>query len=166
MGKKDKSQKKIRLSNGSLQEFDDLATFEQFLKDEKEDHEFNNAHAHINYIPPFVLAASHNDPEKVKDCQNRKNKKFVRHLHQHIEKHLLKEIIESSGLELNFNKKPETIEDFDTITWKYVDESNHGLTDTEDKFRVEVVVKCNSENAHVDVNYNTLPITDDLQVHI
>lgn len=165
MAKKDKSQKKVKLSNGKLQEFEDLETFEQFLKDEKEDHEYSNAHAHINYIPPFVLAASHNDPEKIKNSQNRKNKKFVRHLHQHVEKHLLNEIKENSGLDLHFNK-PETVEDFDTITWKYVDESNHGLEETDDKFKVEVVVKCNSDNAYVDVNYNTLPITDDLQVHI
>lgn len=166
MAKKDKQQqKKSRQSNGKLQEFEDLESFEQFLKDEKEDHEYANAHAHINYIPPFVLAASHNDPDKVKDSQNRKNKKFVRHLHQHVEKHLLAEIKEKSGLQLNFNK-PETIEDFDTITWKYVDESNHGLDENDEKFKVEVLIKCNSENSYVDVNYNTLPINDDLQVHI
>lgn len=164
MGKKDK-QKKVRKSDGQLQEFEDLESFEQFLKDEKEDHEYLNAHAHIHYLPPFVLHESHNDPEKVKDSQNRKNKKFVRHLHQHVEKHLLNEIKQSSGLDLQF-KKPETLEDFDTITWKYTDDSNHGLNDDDGKFKVEVSVKCNSNNAYVDVNYNTLPITDDLEVHI
>ncbi|CCH46494.1 hypothetical protein BN7_6087 [Wickerhamomyces ciferrii] len=164
MAKKDKQQKK-KLSYGKLQEFEDLDTFEQFLKDEREDNEHNNAHAHINYIPPFVLAASHNDPDKVKDSQNRKNKKFVRHLHQHVEKHLIKDIKASSGMDLNFGK-PETIEDFDTITWKYTDSSDHGLGLDGEKFKVEVVVKCNSNGAYVDVNYNTLPITEDLQVPV
>jgi hypothetical protein len=102
------------------------------------------------------LAASHNDPEKIKDSQNRKNKKFVRHLHQHVEKHLLKEIKESSGLDLNL-KNVETIENFDTITWKYVDEGLHGLNESDGDFKVEVLVKCNSDGAYIDVDYNTIP---------
>ncbi|KAH3672801.1 hypothetical protein WICMUC_004023 [Wickerhamomyces mucosus] len=156
MAKKDKQLKKKVRALGQLQEFDDLQTFEQFLKDEMEDAEFSNAHAHVNYVPPFVLAASHNDVEKIKDSQNRKNKKFVRHLHQHVEKHLLTEIKESSGMDLKFGK-PEVKEDFDTITWKYVDATNHGLGD-EGNFRVEVDVKCYSDGAAIDVNYHTIPL--------
>lgn len=156
MAKKDKQLKKKVRSLGKLQEFDDLPSFEQFLKDEREDNDFCNAHAHINYIPPFVLAESHNDPEKIKDSQNRKNKKFVRHLHQHVEKHLLKEIKSSIGLDLNL-KNVETVEEFDTLEWKYVDDGLHGLNETEGDFKVEVNVKCNSNGAYIDVDYKTTP---------
>ncbi|KAH3679989.1 hypothetical protein WICPIJ_008465 [Wickerhamomyces pijperi] len=153
--KQDKKQQQKRIANlAKQQEFEDLETFEKFLRDEKEDNEFNHCHAHINYIPPFVMHESHNDPEKIKDSQNRKNKKFVRHLHQHVEKHLLKEIVENSGLQLKFGK-PQIMEDFDTLQWKYVDDGDHGLGEEFEHFTVEVDVKCNSNGAAIDVNYNT-----------
>ncbi|KAH3683527.1 hypothetical protein WICPIJ_005501, partial [Wickerhamomyces pijperi] len=126
-----------------------------FLHDATEDNEVAQCHAHVNYIPPFVLQESHNDPERVKDSQNRKNKKFVRHLHQHVEKHLLKEIEKNSGMSLHFGKA-QVVEDFDTITWKYVDDTDHGLGEEAEHFKVEVDVKCNSEGAFVDVNYNCI----------
>ncbi|CDR38918.1 CYFA0S02e08592g1_1 [Cyberlindnera fabianii] len=162
MGKKDKQQKKRVRQLGKILEFEDLSEFEQYLKDEREDNELTHSHARIQYIPPFVLAASHNDPEKVKDSQNRKNKKFVRHLHQHVEKHLLKEIQASSGLDLHFGK-PETLEDFDTITWKYTDDQC--LESDEGKFKVQVVVKCNSDGAAIDVSYDAIPM-EDVAVHL
>jgi hypothetical protein len=155
MAKKDKQQKK-RIRQGEIAEFEDLSSFEQFLKDEKEDDELSNAHAHIQYFPPFVLAESHNDPERIKDSQNRKNKKFVRHLHQHVEKHLLMDIKQSTGMDLHFGK-PQTVEDFDTITWKYLDETDHGMG-ADGNFKVQVVVKCDSNGAAVDVCYDTIPM--------
>jgi hypothetical protein len=158
MAKKDKQQKQKKFRAGETAEFEDLSTFEQYLKDEREDNDLANAHAHIQYFPPFVLAESHNDPERIKDCQNRKNKKFVRHLHQHVEKHLLTEIKECSGMDLRFGK-PETIEDFDTITWKYMDASDHGMG-ADGNFKVQVVVKCDSNGAAIDVKYDTIPMEE------
>ncbi|KAH3682286.1 hypothetical protein WICPIJ_006755 [Wickerhamomyces pijperi] len=154
--KQDKKAQAKRIAKlAKSQEFEDLATFEAFLRDEKEDHDYTHVHAHINYIPPFALHECHDDPELIKDSLNRKSKKFVRHLHQHVEKHLLKEISESSGLSLKF-AKPEIQEDADTLQWKYVDEGDHGLSEQDEIFKVEVIVKCYSEGAAVDVWYNTI----------
>lgn len=149
MVKINKRNKKINYS-GNTAEFEDLPTFEQYLKDEREDNEIGNAHAHIQYIPPFVLQESHNDPDRVKDSQNRKNKKFVRHLHQHVEKHLLEDIKDCSGMDVRFGK-PEKIEDFDTITWRY-----EGMTTG--SYKVQVIVKCDSNGAAIDVRYDTVPV--------
>lgn len=157
MTKKDKQQKK-QYKAGEIAEFEDMESFIQYLKDEKEDHELANGHARVHYIPPFVLHESHNDPDRVKDSQNRKNKKFVRHLHQHVEKHLLTEMKEFSGMDLHFGK-PEVAEDFDTITWTYLDESDHGMG-SEGNFKVKLVVKCDSDGATIDVKYDTLPVEE------
>ena len=75
-----------------LKVFEDLETFETFIRNETEDDDFENLHCVCNYYPPFVLHGSHDDPDKIKETENSHNKKFVRHLHQHVEKHLLKDI--------------------------------------------------------------------------
>lgn len=144
-----------RIANGELQEFEDLDAFTQFLSDEIEDDEYFNSHVHLKYIPPFVMHESHNDVEKIKDSQNSKNKKFVRHLHHHIERHLLKDIQDKLGFDKEFENLGK-FNDNNEIKWVYEDEVVGSGMDHD--YKVKVEVKCHSDNAFVDVNYDTYEI--------
>lgn len=138
----------------SVKVFEDINDFETYLKNETEDNEFDNIHCKLKYYPPFVLRGTHDDPEKIKDTANCHSKKYVRHLKQHVEKHLLKEIKTSLNQpELKFanTSKEET---FNRITWKYGDETELNAK----KFKIDVEVSCNNDGALVDVDYKTGPI--------
>lgn len=155
--KKDKKPKVTTVVNKdgeSVKVFEDLETFETFIKNETEDENFGNLHCQLSYYPPFVLHANHDDPEKIKDTENSHNKKFVRHLHQHVEKHLLKDIKEALRLpNMKFHDKNKD-EQFDKITWHYAES-----TELESKkFRVNVDVTCHHDDAKVEVDYKTVPI--------
>lgn len=158
MAKKEKKPKVATLTTKSgetLKVFEELGDFENFLRGEVEDNEFDHVHVKAQYYPPFVLHQSHDDPEKIKDTENSHNKKFVRHLHQHVEKHLLKDIQEmfhDPNMKFKNKSKEET---FEKITWHYADESE--LNDK--RFKIEVDVTCTHDGALVDVDYRTQPIS-------
>lgn len=156
MTKKDKKPKfsTVTTKDGkTVKVFDDMSEFEVFIKCETEDEEFDHVHCHLKYYPPFVLHESHDDPEKIKNTANSHSKKFVRHLHQHVEKHLLKEIKESAGLtELKFNDKSKE-ETFEHIVWRYNGHTSYHNKD----FDVHVTVECHNDSAIVDVDYLTVP---------
>ena len=101
-----------------------------------------------------MLHESHEDPEKISDAANSHSKKFVRHLHQHIEKHLLKDIKQAVRKpELKFHEKSKE-ETFDKITWHYGEETEyHGRP-----FKIDVQVVCTHEDAMVFVDYKTHPV--------
>ncbi|CCD22406.1 Rgi2p NDAI_0A02480 [Naumovozyma dairenensis CBS 421] len=143
-------------SGEQLKVFEDLNDFETYIKNETEDNEFDNVHCHLKYYPPFVLHDARDDPEKIKDTANSHSKKFVRHLHQHVEKHLLKDIkmaLDQPDLKFKNKSKQET---FEKIVWNYDDE-----TELNDKrFKVTVEVTCNHDGAMVDVDYKTAPVTN------
>ncbi|BAO42026.1 Respiratory growth induced protein 1 [Kluyveromyces marxianus] len=157
MTKKDKGPKFTTVTTKSgevVKVFEDLESFETFIKNETEDEEFDHVHCHLKYYPPFVLHESHDDPEKIKDSANSHSKKFVRHLHQHIEKHLLKDIKERVHLpDLKFKDKGKE-ETFEHIVWKYNDVAQYHGKD----FEIHVTVECHNDSAIVDVDYLTTPV--------
>lgn len=142
----------------SLKLFEDLNDFEMFIRNEVEDDEFDNIHCQLKYYPPFVLQdAKDHDPEKIKDTENCHSKKFVRHLHQHVEKHLLKDIKEAlQQPTLKFHDKSKDAT-FEKITWHYGEQTElHNK-----KFKVQIDVSCNNDGAMVDVDYKTVPIKEE-----
>ncbi|EDO15073.1 hypothetical protein Kpol_411p18 [Vanderwaltozyma polyspora DSM 70294] len=161
MTKKDKKPKVATITTKSgetLKVFEDLAQFEDFLKHETEDDDdFDNVHCQLKYYPPFVLHEAHDDPEKIKDTANSHSKKYVRHLHQHVEKHLLKEIKEALQLpDLKFKDKSKD-EDFEKIVWNYGDTGEFH----DRKFRISISVTCKHDDAMVDLDYKTVPLTEE-----
>ncbi|SCU82601.1 LANO_0B06898g1_1 [Lachancea nothofagi CBS 11611] len=157
MTKKDKKPKVktvVSKEGESIKVFEDLDTFELFIKNETEDEEFDHVRCHLKYFPPFVLHESHEDPEKIKETVNSHSKKFVRHLHQHVEKHLLKDIRERLHLpELKFKDKSK-VETPDHIVWKY----NETALYHSREFEIHVTVECHHDSAVVDVDYLTQPV--------
>ncbi|QLL32328.1 hypothetical protein HG536_0C04970 [Torulaspora globosa] len=157
MAKKDKGPKvsTVTTKEGeTLKVFEDLNDFETFIKQETEDDSFDNLHCQLRYYPPFVLQEAHNDPEKIANTANCHSKKFVRHLHQHVEKHLLKDIKAAVNLrDLKFRNKSKD-ESFERIVWHYGEDTEYH----EKKFHIEVGVTCNHDNAMVDVDYKTVPL--------
>ena len=158
MTKKDKKEVKVQTvtteDGETVKVFEDLQGFETFIANETEDDDFDHLHCKLNYYPPFVLHESHEDPEKISDAANSHSKKFVRHLHQHIEKHLLKDIKQAVRKpELKFHEKSKE-ETFDKITWQYGEETEyHGRP-----FKIDVQVVCTHEDAMVFVDYKTHPV--------
>ncbi|CCH63134.1 hypothetical protein TBLA_0J01380 [Henningerozyma blattae CBS 6284] len=157
MGKKDTKPKfttVVTKQGESLKVFEDMETFERFIKDSEEDDNFNNVHCQIHYYPPFVMHASHDNEEKVKDTDNSHNKKFVRHVHQHVEKHLLKEIKDALDMpDLKFHDKNKE-ETFEHVRWHYGETAEH----KDKKFKIDINVTCLHDTAMVDVDYATTPI--------
>lgn len=138
----------------TLKVFEDLKDFENFIKQETEDEEFDNLHCELKYYPPFVLHEAHEDPDKISETVNSHSKKFVRHLHQHVEKHLLKDIkdaIRKPDLKFSEKSKQET---FDKIVWQYGDDTEYH----DRKFHIHLGITCTHDNALVDVDYRTIPI--------
>ncbi|SCU92395.1 LAMI_0E10176g1_1 [Lachancea mirantina] len=162
MTKKDKKDKKtpkvttvVNKEGETIKVFEDLDSFELFLRNETEDEEFDHVRCHLKYYPPFVLHESHEDPDKIKDTANSHSRKFVRHLHQHVEKRLLKDIREKTQFsELNFKDKSKE-KTTEHIVWKYNDHTK--LNGKE--FDVHVIVECHGDSAYVDVDYLTEPTT-------
>ncbi|CCK69909.1 uncharacterized protein KNAG_0D01570 [Huiozyma naganishii CBS 8797] len=141
-----------------LKVFEDLGDFETYLKNETDDDEFDNQHCQVRYYPPFILQETKNgDPERIKDTANCHSKKFVRHLHHHVEKHLLKEIGAALTLDnLKFTDKSKDAQ-FDKVTWHYV-EKDCFVKDR--NFTLQVDVSCTNDTAMVDVDYRTVPVRE------
>ncbi|QLG73870.1 hypothetical protein HG535_0F03810 [Zygotorulaspora mrakii] len=138
----------------ALKVFEDLKDFETFIKQETEDNDFDDLHCRLKYYPPFVLHEAHDDPEKISDTANCHSKKFVRHLHQHVEKHLLKDLkeaIQTPSLKFSEKSKQET---FDKIVWHYGDNAEYHNK----KFHINLDVTCTHDSALVDIDYKTMPI--------
>ncbi|CCD25301.1 Rgi1p NDAI_0E04840 [Naumovozyma dairenensis CBS 421] len=159
MGKKDKGPKMTTVTTKDGEQvkvFEELDDFERYLKSEFEDTtRFDNMHLKLNYYPPFVMHHSHDDPDKIKDTDNSHNKKFVRHLHQHVEKHLLKDIKEAvNHPDLKWHDKSKD-ESFEKIVWHYAEDTEYNKK----PFKMEVNVACNHLDAMVEVDYRTVPIT-------
>ncbi|SCU95846.1 LAME_0F13740g1_1 [Lachancea meyersii CBS 8951] len=158
MTKKDK--KKLKVSTvvtkegESIKVFEDLESFELYIKNETEDEEFDHVRCHLKYFPPFVLHESHDDPEKIKDSANSHSRKFVRHLHQHVEKHLLKDITERLQIPTLKFKDKSKVETPDHIVWKYNERTEYHSRE----FDIHVTVECHHDSALVDVDYLTEPI--------
>ncbi|SMN19932.1 similar to Saccharomyces cerevisiae YIL057C RGI2 Protein of unknown function involved in energy metabolism under respiratory conditions [Maudiozyma saulgeensis] len=154
-----KHEKKVKVStitdkNGDkVKVFEDLDSFENFVKNSAEDNEFENVHCQLNYYPPFIMHETHDDPDKIKDTENSHSKKFVRHLHQHVEKHLLKDIGNYFHQPLKF-KDHHKEEDFEHITWSYNDEA----TLNDKHFNLNIEVTCHHDDAMVAVDYKTSPV--------
>lgn len=150
------------LQKPPLREFDDLTSFESFIRDETWDNDFDYYHAHLSYYPPFVMKECSNNLEKIKPTCNKNSKKFRRHLNQHIRNHLLKDLEKCCGYELNL-EQIDTIETPKSIVWKYTDETDHGFPKEEEDlynrhWKLELEIRCNNENAMVDVDYRSMPI--------
>lgn len=145
-----------------IREFEDLTSFESFVRDETWDNEYDYYHARLSYYPPFVLKECHDDLDKIKPTCNKNSSKFKRNLQHHIKNHLLKDLQKCCGYELNMDKV-DTIETPKKITWRFKDESDHGFTkEEEDKndrhWKLELEISCNNENAMVEVDYKAVPI--------
>ncbi|CCE82429.1 Piso0_002155 [Millerozyma farinosa CBS 7064] len=160
-------------SDGSLQksikpppmrEFEDLTSFEAYLRDETWDNEFDYCHAHVMYYPPFIMKTVHNDFEKIKPSMNKKSRKFRRNLEHHVKKHLMTEMERCSGFKMDFDKVG--LEDNPSLLkWIYEDTSNHGFDDDEAQrfhrqWKVHLEVSCNNENPMVEVDYQAIPILE------
>lgn len=140
----------------SFRVFDILQDFEAFLKNGKEDDEFENIHCQLKYYPPFIIKEAHDNPDKIKDTANSNSKKYVRHLHQHVEKHLLKDIKAALDFpDLNFKDKSKE-KTFEKIVWHYNDQ----IEQDERKFKIAVAVTCKHDNALVEVDYKTEQIEE------
>lgn len=156
MTKKNKGPKVSTLTTKQgekVQVFENLGDFETFIKQETEDDEFDRLHCMLSYYPPFVLHEAHDDPEKISEQANSHSRKFVRHLHQHVEKHLLRDLavaLESPDLKFGDKSKDQS---FERVVWHYADDANY-----HDKpFHVQVDVTARHEDALVNVDYRTTP---------
>lgn len=143
-----------------IREFDDLEQFEQFVRDETWDNEFDYFHAKLKYYPPFILKECKNDLDKIKSTSNKNSKKFKRQLNHHVKNHLFKDLEKCSGYPLNLENVGME-ETTDKVVWKYNDSTNHGFDEEAEalnrKWSIDVEVKCNNENAMVEVDYKSLP---------
>ncbi|GMM55373.1 Rgi2 protein [Maudiozyma humilis] len=150
----------VTLKNGeSVKVFEDMHDFETYLRNETEDNEFDHIHCKLQYYPPFVLRGAHDDLDRIKDTDNCHSRKYVRHLKQHVEKHLLRDIGGSlNHPELRFGNKSKQ-QSFDTVSWKYGDETELNCR----KFKIDVEVACHNNGAMVDVDYKTGPVEEEQQ---
>ncbi|EEQ38297.1 putative respiratory growth induced protein [Clavispora lusitaniae] len=161
----------VESEDGSLKEvlkppprkdFEDLASFESYIRDETWDNEFDYCHAHLTYYPPFVLKEVHDDIEKIKPTMNKNSSKFRRNLQHHIQRHLILEMEKCCGFEMDFGKA-KMEETPKNIIWRYEDSGDHGFPkEEEDKFnrhwKLELEVSCNNENPLVQVDYKAIPV--------
>lgn len=145
-----------------VREFDDLTSFETFVRDETWDNEFDNFHAHLAYYPPFILNECHDNLEKIKPTMNKNSSKFKRNLQHHIKKHLMHDLEKVAGYEMKF-QKPEIQETFNSWKLKYIDDGHHGFSPEEEEkahrhWKIEMEVKCNNENPMVEVDFKSIPM--------
>ncbi len=147
--------------------FDTLAKFEEYIKNETWDDEYDSLNLHLEYIPPFILNEIHDDEEKIKPQMNALNKKFRRHLHQHLTKHLLPEINKMSGIKYQFKEIDEGLvpqmNGIESIyTWHYEDSGNHGFNEEEysarHHWKAVMDVHCDSNGPHVKVDFKCSPL--------
>lgn len=142
--------------------FDELTSFEAYLRDETWDNDYDYCHAHLTYYPPFIMKEIHGDPEKIKETMNKNSSKFVRHLKQHIKKHLMADMEKCSGYKMDFKEtgKQETP---DKLSWVFLDDGNHGFSEEEEKefnrwWKVQLEVSCNNQNPLVEIDYMAIPV--------
>lgn len=145
-----------------MREFEDITAFESYIRDETWDNDFDYIHAHLKYIPPFIMKECHDNLDKIKPTANKNSRKFKRNLQHHIKRHLMKDMQICSGYDMDF-KKVAVDETPKKMTWKFEDVTDHGfLQEEEDLFdrhwKLELEVTCNNENAMVDVDYKAIPI--------
>lgn len=145
-----------------LREFDDLRSFEAFIRDETWDNDFDYINAHLRYYPPFIMKECHDNLEKIKPTMNKNSRKFKRNLQHHIKRHLIQEMQLCGGYPMEF-KKIALDEKPNKITWKFEDSTDHGFDPEEENqfnrhWRLELDVSCNNENALVDVEYRAIPL--------
>lgn len=143
-------------------DFDDLVSFESYIRDETWDNDFDYCHAHLSYYPPFIMKEVHNNVDKIKPTMNKNSRKFRRNLQHHIKRHLMKEMQMCSGFEMDFGKA-KMEETSKSIVWTFEDAGLHGFSqEEEDMFdrhwKLELQVKCNNENPMVEVDYKAIPI--------
>ncbi|CAN3476146.1 respiratory growth induced protein 1 [Diutina catenulata] len=144
-----------------IREFDELTSFEQFVRDETWDNEFDYFHAKLNYYPPFVMKQCKQNLDKIKHTANKNSRKFRRQLNHHVKNHLFKDLEKCCGYPLDFGKA-EIVETPGKITWKYHDTSDHGFSPAEEeqygrKWRLDLDISCTNENAMVEVDYRSMP---------
>lgn len=148
-------------------DFDSLEEFSSYIRDEAGDNEFDNLDVTLRYLPPFVMTETHGNEEKIKPGMNSLNKKFRRHLQQHVMRHLLPEISKMSGIDYDFKKVKEGFSNnlYGTAAayqWDFMDDGNHGFGDDEysnrNHWKVEVNVSTNSEGPYVDVGLKATPL--------
>ncbi|GMF05006.1 unnamed protein product [Ambrosiozyma monospora] len=154
---------KVRASRE--QKFDKLEQFEEYIKNESWDNEFDNIDITLEYLPPFIVHEIHGDENNIKESMTALNKKFRRHLHQHLTKHLIPEINKMAGINYKFKKideelVPNTYGTSSVYHWHYEDKSNHGFEDAEyekrNHWKVELDVTCNSDNPYVTVHFQCI----------
>ncbi|TID26240.1 hypothetical protein CANINC_002772 [Pichia inconspicua] len=147
--------------------FDTLSKFEEFIKNESWDDEYDAMKVHLEYIPPFIEHEIHSDEEKIKPQMNALNKKFRRHLHQHLTKHLLPEINKMSGINYKFKEIDEGLIPMyngieSVYKWHYKDEGLHGFDESEYNLRhhwkAEMDVTCDSNGPYVKVDFSCTPV--------
>lgn len=143
-------------------DFDDLVSFESYIRDETWDNDFDYCHAHLSYYPPFILKEVHNNLDKIKPTMNKNSRKFRRNLQHHIKRHLMQEMQMCSGFQMDFGKA--VVEETPkNITWKFLDAGHHGFAEEEEQlfdrhWKLELEVKCNNESPLVEVDYRAIPL--------
>ncbi|ODV98310.1 hypothetical protein PACTADRAFT_48094 [Pachysolen tannophilus NRRL Y-2460] len=157
-----KDRPKHKSDDPPLRKFDNLEAFESYLKDETWDNEFDYIHAQLVYYPPFVLHECHDDPENnFKPSMTNLNKKFLRNLHHHVDRHLLVEIKRYSGVEYDFGKSVEEHTADGKVKWHFKDESNHGIPEEslhDRKWKLELTVESHSNDSLIVVDLQTVPL--------
>lgn len=158
--------KEPKVRNAKEVSFDTLEKFEDYIKSESWDDEYDDLTVHLEYIPPFIMNEIHGDEEKIKPQMNALNKKFRRHLHQHLTKHLLPEVNKMSGINYKFKEIDEgLVPEFNGLEshyrWHYEDDGNHGFDESEYKLRHHWVavmdVSCDSNGPYVKVDFKCSP---------
>lgn len=155
---------KVRMSHNV--EFDNLEQFENYIKDESWDNEYDNLDVHLKYLPPFIMHEIHDNEENIKPQMNCLNKKFRRQLQHHFVKHLIPDISKMAGVDYKFAKAQEeqVSNAYGTSTvyrWHFEDESNHGFEEEEYQIRnhwkAELDIESNSSDPFVSVSFKCVP---------
>lgn len=156
--KKGKNKKGKNIPKNELRKFEDLDLFKNFLKMESLADYEDKVHAQVNYFPPFVMQSCRNDPERIKPSMNKNNKKFVRHLNQHVSKHLINDIKVNSefGDAMEF-KNLESQDTFDKLVWHFEDLNEHEGPSGK-KFKVAMDIECHNDDANVFIDYKAIPL--------
>lgn len=143
-------------------DFEDLISFEAYIRDETWDNDFDYCHAHLTYYPPFILKEVHDNLDKIKPTMNKNSRKFRRNLQHHIKRHLMVDMAKCSGFKMDFGKAvmEETPKN---IVWRFEDTGDHGFDKEEEDmydrhWKLELLVKCNNESPMVEVDYKAVPM--------
>lgn len=156
-----------KVRNAKEVTFDDLTNFEDYIKNESWDDEYDSLNVHLEYLPPFIQKEIHSDESKIKPQMNVLNKKFRRHLHQHLTKHLIPEINKMTGINYEFKEfdeglTPEMNGINSVYKWHYEDSGNHGFeeADYENRhhWKAQLDIKSNSNGPYINIDFNCSPI--------